>query len=91
MKDIRASVQNQWPVSGAAPGTMLQTGIAPPELLSLMTYCEIVNESWHEGIHVFMPPPLNFIQHTKLNSVDIILPSAACDVLYRRVAVRLTP
>ena len=56
MKDIRASVQNQWPVSGAAPGTMLQTGIAPPELLSLMTYCEIVNESWHEGIHVFMPP-----------------------------------
>ncbi len=40
MQEIRTSVQNQlaWPVSGAAQGMMLQTGIAPPERNSILLH-----------------------------------------------------
>ena len=49
MKNIRASVQNQWTVSGAAQGLTLQTGGAPPERNSWLLGCARQQVPFHEA------------------------------------------
>ena len=49
MREIRASVLNQWTVSGADQGMTLQTGGAPPERNSLLLGCARQQVPFHEA------------------------------------------